>query len=95
MPLATTKWDIQDHLGTAEEQCAYLEAAIEVGDPSYIAVALGDVAKARGISALAEETGLSRQGLYKALSAKGDPRLSTLIGVLKALGLQLRIEAAR
>jgi probable addiction module antidote protein len=92
MPLETMKWDIQDYITTPERQLGYLEAVLEDGDPHLVAAALGDIAKARGISAIAEETGLSRMGLYKALSASGDPRLSTLLGVLRAIGLKLRIE---
>jgi probable addiction module antidote protein len=94
MPIETTKWDIQDYITTPERQIGYLEAALEDGDPQLIAAALGDIAKARGMSGIAEETGLSRMGLYKALSKKGDPRLSTLLGVLKALDLKLKIEPA-
>jgi probable addiction module antidote protein len=94
MPIATTRWDIQDYITTPERQLGYLEAVLEDGDPHLIAAALGDIAKAHGISAIAEETGLTRMGLYKALSAKGDPRLSTLLGVLKALDLKLKIEPA-
>jgi probable addiction module antidote protein len=94
MPLETTKWDIQDYITTPERQLGYLEAVLEDGDPHLVAAALGDIARARGMSAIAEETGLSRMGLYKALSPAGDPRLSTLLGVLKALDLKLRIEPA-
>jgi len=94
MPIETTKFDIQEHIKTPEERAAYLEAAFEDGDPAAIATALGDVARAVGISSLSKDTGISREGLYKALSASGDPRLSTLVGVTKALGLHLSISAA-
>lgn len=94
MAIKTTRWDIQDYIATPERQIGYLEAALEDGDPGLVAAALGDIARARGISTIAEETGLTRMGLYKALSAKGDPRLSTLLGVLKALDLKLKIEPA-
>lgn len=93
MPLATTGFDIQDHLKTPEERAAYLEAAFEDGDPTLIAHALGDVARSAGMTNVAREAGVTREGLYKALSDKGDPRLSTLIGVTKALGLQLSVRA--
>lgn len=91
MAIKTVPWAIEDHINTPERQLGYLEAALEDGDSALIAAALGDIAKARGMTALAEETGLSRMGLYKALSSSGDPRLSTLLEVLKALQLELRI----
>lgn len=94
MPLSTTKFDVQDHLKTPEDRAAYLEAAFEDGDPILIAHALGDVARAAGMTNVAKDAGITREGLYKALSDKGDPRLSTLIGVTKALGLQLSVRAA-
>lgn len=72
----------------------YLEAAFEDGDPALIAAALGDVARAMGMTQLAGRAGVTREALYKALSADGDPRLSTFLGVMKALGLKLRPHAA-
>ena len=94
MPLGTTKFDIQDFLKTPEDRAAYIEAALEDGDVSLITHALGDVARAVGMSDVAREAGITREGLYKALSDKGDPRLSTLLGVMRALGLQLSARAA-
>jgi probable addiction module antidote protein len=94
MPLETTKFDVQDHLKSPEDRAAYLEAAFEDGDPSVIANALGDVARAVGISSLSRETGISREGLRKALSETGDPRLSTLVGVMRAMGLHLVVRPA-
>jgi probable addiction module antidote protein len=94
MPLETTRFDVQDHLKSPEARAAYLEAAFEDGDPTLITHALGDVARAIGMSAVAKEAGITREGLYKALSDSGDPRLSTLLGVTKALGLQLSIRPA-
>jgi probable addiction module antidote protein len=94
MPLETTKFDIQDFLKTPEDRAAYIEAALEDGDVSLITHALGDVARAVGMSDVAREAGITREGLYKALSDKGDPRLSTLLGVMRALGLQLSARAA-
>jgi probable addiction module antidote protein len=91
MPLETSKFDIQDHLKTPKQRAAYLEAAFEDGDPALIANALGDVARAMGMADVAKETGVTREGLYKALSGKGDPRLSTLAGVVKAMGLRLAV----
>ena len=94
MALETTKFDIQDFLKTPEDRAAYIEAALEDGDVSFITHALGDVARAVGMSDVAKEAGITREGLYKALSDKGDPRLSTLLGVMRALGLQLSARAA-
>ena len=94
MTLETTKFDIQNHLKTPEDRAAYIEAALEDGDVSLITHALGDVARAVGMSDVAKEAGVTREGLYKALSEKGDPRLSTLLGVMRALGLQLSARAA-
>lgn len=89
MALETTKFDIQDHLKTPEDRATYLEAAFEDGDPHLITVALNDVARAVGMTDVAKSAGITREGLYKALSAKGDPKLSTLLGVMKALGIKL------
>lgn len=73
---------------------AYLEAAFEDGDPALIATALGHVARAKGMTQLAAEAGVTREALYKALSPTGDPRLSTFLGVMKALGIKLKLQAA-
>ncbi|MDR6817847.1 putative addiction module antidote protein [Neorhizobium sp. 2083] len=94
MPIETTKWDVQDYLKTPEERLAYLEAAFEDGDPKLISIALGDVARSMGMTNVAKEAGITREALYKALSDKGDPKLSTLLGVLKALGLRVRVISA-
>lgn len=94
MALETTKWDAANHLNSPEEVAAYLEAIFEDGDPSLIAAGLGDVARSKGITKLSKDTGISREGLYKALSENGDPRLSTLVSVLKALGLHLSVAPA-
>lgn len=91
MPIETTKFDIQDHLKTPKQRAAYLEAAFEDGDTTLISNALGDVARAIGMADMAREAGVTREGLYKALSDKGDPRLSTLAGVVKAMGLRLSV----
>lgn len=89
--MASTKWDSAEFLDSPEAIAAYLEAAFEDGDPKVISHALGNVARARGMSRLAEDAGVTRAGLYKALSADGDPRLTTLLGVLKGLGLSLSV----
>jgi probable addiction module antidote protein len=94
MPIETTKFDIQEHLTTPEARAAYVEAAFEDGDLALITVALGDVARAVGMSDVARTAGVTREGLYKSLGDKGDPRLSTLLGVLRALGLQLSARVA-
>jgi probable addiction module antidote protein len=94
MPAKTTKFDAADHLKTKKAILAYLEAAFEDGDPAVITTALGNVARAQGMSHVAENAGVTREALYKALSPKGDPRLSTLLGVTKALGLRLTAERA-
>ena len=82
-------WDSAEHLKTEEEMALYLEACLEEGDPALIAHALGVIAKARGMSQLARDTGLSRESLYKALSGEGNPEFATVMKVVKALGLRL------
>jgi probable addiction module antidote protein len=96
MALETTPWNVQDHLQTPEECALYLEAVLaEAGDdPSFIAKAIGDVARARGMSQTARDTGLTREGLYKALSEEGNPSFGTVLKVLSALGLRLHVELA-
>lgn len=85
----TRPWDAAEHLETAEDIAAYLEAALEEGDPKLIAAAMGDIARAKGISQIARETGLGRESLYKALSPEGNPEFATVLKVLRALGLKL------
>lgn len=92
--LKTAHWDPAEYLSGPASIAAYLAAAFEDGDPALIAAALGDVARAQGMTQLASRAGVTREALYKALSPSGDPRLSTLIGVMKALGLKIRPEAA-
>ena len=87
----TIPWDSADHLETAADIAAYLEAAFEDGDPALIGHALGTVARARGMSEIAQRTGMGRQSLYKALSANGHPEFSTVLNVVRALGLKLTI----
>jgi probable addiction module antidote protein len=89
MALKTTVWDPSEFLDSPESIAAYLEAAFEEGDPALIAAALGDIARAMGMTQLASRAGVTREALYKALSATGDPRLSTFLGVMKALGIKL------
>lgn len=92
---ATRPWDAAEHLETEEDVVAYLEAALEDGDPALISAALGDIARARGMSKIARDTGLGRESLYKALSAEGNPEFATVLKVLQALGLRLHAGSAR
>jgi probable addiction module antidote protein len=90
----TKKWDAAEHLKSDADMIAYLEAALEDGDPALIAAALGDIARAKGMSGVARDTGLGRESLYKALSSEGNPGLATVLKVVKALGLRLHASAA-
>ncbi|MEW6714277.1 MAG: addiction module antidote protein [Nitrospirota bacterium] len=90
----TTPWDAAEHLKTEEDMAAYLEAAIEEGDPVVISAAIGDIARAKGMSQIARETGLGRESLYKALSPGGNPEFATILKVVRALGLKFHVEAA-
>lgn len=94
MAIETTRFDVLDHLRTPEDRLAYIEAAFEDGDHGLISHALGDVARAVGMSSVAKEAGVTREALYKSLSENGDPKLSTLIGVMRALGVRLAAKAA-
>ena len=91
----TTPYDVAEHLRTAEDSAAYFEACLEEanGDAAFIAKALGDIARARGMSQVAQETGLSRESLYKALSGERNPSLDTVLKVMNALGLELHAKA--
>lgn len=90
------RYDTADYLETEDDIAAYLEAAMEEAgdDPAYIARALGAVARARNMTALAREVGMSRVGLNKALSGEGNPTLATVMKVTKALGLKVSIQPA-
>ena len=90
----TTPWDPADHLETEEDMAAYLEAALEEGDPVLVAAALGDIAREKGMSHVAREAGLGRESLYKALSPSGNPEFATILKVVSALGLQLHAAPA-
>lgn len=89
----TIPWRTEDHLTTAEDVAAYLEAAFEDGDPELITHALGTVARSKGMTEVARLTGLGRQSLYKALSPEGRPEFSTVLKVVRALGLKLSVTA--
>lgn len=86
-------WDAAEHLQSEEDIVAYLEAAFELGDSALIAAALGDIARAKGMSKVSRDTGLGRESLYKALSPTGNPELATVVKVVHALGLQLHAKA--
>lgn len=90
----TRQWDVAEHLKTEEDMAAYLEAALEDGDPKLVSAALGDIARAKGMTQVARETCLGRESLYKTLSPEGNPELTTLLKIVHALGLQLHATAA-
>ena len=92
--IQTRPWDAADYLETEEDVVLYLEAAFEDGDPGLIAAALGDVARAKGMTKVAAEAGLGRESLYKALSPDGNPEFATVLKVLRALGLRLHASAS-
>jgi probable addiction module antidote protein len=87
--LKTLAWDAAENLETEEDMAAYLEAALEDGDPALIGAALGDIARAKGMTQIARDTGLGRESLYKALSPDGNPEFATILKVINALGLKL------
>jgi probable addiction module antidote protein len=91
METKTAPYDVAEFLETPEEMAAYLEACIQEsdGDAAFIAKALGDIARAKGMTQVAREAGLSRESLYKALSGDGSPSFDTILRVISALGLQL------
>lgn len=93
MPIETTPFDAAEYLGSPEAQAELLRDALETGDVGYIAHALGVIVRARGMSQIARDAGLSREALYKALSPTGNPTLSTLLGVMKALNIRLEVSA--
>ena len=93
MPETFTKWDVTEHLGNKEDARLYLEACFEEdpGDGSLIRSALNDVARAQNMAQLSRDVGMSREGLYKALSREGNPSFATVLRVVRALGMQLRV----
>src|SRR6187401_3550347 len=94
---ATTRYDVAKHLRTPEEMAAYLEACLEeaAGDAAFIAKALGDIARAKGMAQVARDSGLSRESLYKALSGARSPDFATILKVVGALGLKLHAQVTR
>ena len=95
--VVTTRYDVAEHLRTPEEMAAYLEACLmdADGDAGFVARALGDIARARGMALVARDAGLSREVLYRALSGEGTPSFDTVLKVVGALGLKLHAEAVR
>jgi probable addiction module antidote protein len=94
--LGVSAYDVAEHLRTPKEMAAYLDAWLEEApdDAAGIARALGDIARAKGMTQVAKDAGLSRESLYRALSSEGNPSLSTLLKVIHALGLRLHVQAA-
>jgi len=92
---STTRYDVAEHLRTPEEMAAYLEACLEEadGDAAFVAKALGDIARAKGMTQVARDAGLSRESLYKALSGERAPSFDTILRVVGALGMKLHAEA--
>lgn len=93
MARETFPWDAAATLQSKEDIAAYLDAVLEDGDPELLKAALGDIARAKGMSDVAREAGLGRANLYKALSPDGNPEFVTVAMVLKALGLRLSVSA--
>jgi probable addiction module antidote protein len=91
--IKTIPWDSAAYLKTERDIALYLEAVFEDGDPALVAAALGDVARAKGMAKIARKAGLGRESLYKALSPDGNPELATVLKVLHALGLKLKVAA--
>lgn len=84
-------YDVTEYLETEADMAAYLNAALEDGDPAVLSTALGDIARAKGMTQLARETGISRDGLYKALSPTGNPSFATVQKVINALGMKVEV----
>jgi probable addiction module antidote protein len=89
--ITTIPWDAAAYLKSDDDIAHYLEAAFEDGDPGLVAAALGDVARAKGMAKIAQAAGLGRESLYKALSKEGNPEFATVVKVMHALGLKLRV----
>ena len=87
----TQIWDAANHLETKEDMAAYIEAALEDGDPALIAAVLGDIARSKGMTQISCDTGLGHESLYRALSTEGNPEFATILKVFRALGLRLQV----
>ena len=95
--IKTTRYDVAEHLRNPREMAAYLEACLEEadGDAAFIAKALGDIARAKGMAQVAKDAGLSRESLYKALAGERSPGFDTILKVIGALGLKLHAQPSR
>jgi probable addiction module antidote protein len=93
MAIETRLWDSANYLKTKEDIAGYLNAVLEDGDPELLKVALGDIARSKGMTEIAKEAGLSQTSLYKALSPDGNPEFAAVVSVLKALGFRLSVAA--
>lgn len=91
----TTRFDVAEYLETPERQAEYISAALETGDAAFVRDAVGIVARARGMADIARAAGLNRESLYKALGETGNPEFGTMLGVLRALGLQLAAQPVK
>ncbi len=89
--VGTKPWDVADYLKTPRDIAGYLQAVLEDDDPALVAAALGDIARAKGMTEVARAAGSGRESLYKALSADGNPEFATALRVIRALGLRLRV----
>jgi len=92
MSIKTSKWDASEYLSTAEDVVEYLNAAIEDNDPLLLQAALGDVAKAQGMTQIAHDAGVGRESLYKSLRSSGAPSFKTILKVVQALGVRIVFE---
>ncbi len=93
--ITTRPFDMANYLGSEEDVAEYLGQVLAEGDPAELAAALGDIARARGMTQLARDTGLSRESLYKSLSGERAPSTDTLFKVMKALGFELKVQLAK
>ena len=89
-----SRWDPAEHIESTADALAYLDAALEDGDPQLVAAVLGDIARAAGMTKIAAATGLGRESLYKSLSPNGNPELATVLKVMRATGLRLHASLA-
>jgi probable addiction module antidote protein len=89
----TTRWDVTEYLDSDERIAGYLDAVFEDGDPALIKAAIADVARAKGMTEVAQKSGISRAGLYKALSENGNPSFETMAAIMKAIGVRIAVAA--
>ncbi|EFB70606.1 Predicted transcriptional regulator [Providencia rustigianii] len=94
MSIKIKEYDIAEHLASEEEIQLYLNEILEEGDPALILSALGDIARARNMTQLAKDVGMSREGLYKALSGQGNPTFTTIMKIVHSLGFKLQFKRA-